>query len=151
MVNLNIYLEQYQNQLRTKVVEDKSWIFDLIRKKYVRLNPEELVRQILIQYILHNLNWSKNLIAVEKSIQVGLKIKRFDILLYQNPTTPKILVECKSPSDPIRQKHFDQVLQYNIQLGVPYIWLSNGHENYVGKIVKGEKIEFLNAIDELKS
>ncbi len=134
MYNLNLPLSTYQADLQTKDKSGKAYVLDPIRKKYVRLTPEELVRQLLLQYLIQEQQWSKSLLAVEKTVHLGKRIKRFDLLIYTDATHPHILVECKSPKEPIRQRHFDQIMQYNIQLKAPYLWISNGSENYLAKI-----------------
>ena len=64
--------------------DGKDHIFDPLRKKWIRLTPEEWVRQNFIQYLLQVKQYPPSLIAIEKEIMVGELKKRFDILVYQN-------------------------------------------------------------------
>ena len=148
MHNLNLPLSSYQADLQTKIKSGKTYVLDPIRKKYVRLTPEEMVRQLLLQFLLQEQQWSKSLLAVEKTVRLGKRIKRFDLLIYSDTTRPFILVECKSPNEPIRQKHFDQIMQYNIQLKAPYLWISNGPENYLATIdLENKRLIFKKKFD----
>ena len=56
---------------RFKKENDKDLIFDEIRKKWIRLTPEEWVRQNFIQYLIQNKKYPASIIAVEKEIKLG--------------------------------------------------------------------------------
>ncbi len=101
----------------------------VIRKRRMKLTPEEWVRQNFIVYLIHELGVSKNLIAVEKQIEVnGLK-KRFDILIYKD-ALPSVLIECKSVNVKLTDEVFKQVANYNLKLKVPYLCITNGLSHY---------------------
>ena len=57
---------------RIKTTEGKSFIFDSLRKKYVRLTPEEWVRQNFVQFLIAEKNFSVSLIAVEAGVKVQI-------------------------------------------------------------------------------
>ena len=150
MYNIALPLLDQKDSLVIRQVEGKSNILDPIRKKYVRLTPEEWVRQLLLEFIVSNAYWSRPLIAVEKTIQIGQKRKRFDILLYKDIDQPHVLIECKSPGEPLRQKHFDQILNYNMKLNVPFIWMSNGHENYIAQVdFERRQLNFIATVEPI--
>jgi hypothetical protein len=112
----------------------KREIFDEIRKKYVRLTPEEWVRQHFLNYMIRQLGYPASLIVVEAAITYnGLK-KRFDILAYLADGNPCLVVECKAPTIEITQAVFDQVAMYNMTLTVEYILVTNGLTHYACKI-----------------
>lgn len=104
-------------------------IFDIIRKQYVALTPEEWVRQ----HCLHLLasTYPKELIAVEGSLKVNRMNKRFDILVYDKELKPFLLVECKRTEVEITQKTIDQVLAYNHTLNAPNVFLTNGLSHFI--------------------
>ena len=79
---------------RIKTGNGKDFIFDLLRKKWVVLTPEEWVRQNFIQYLLQVKNYSAALIAIEKEIKLGELKKRFDILVYDSKHQPWMMIEC---------------------------------------------------------
>ncbi|MEZ5008721.1 MAG: type I restriction enzyme HsdR N-terminal domain-containing protein [Chitinophagales bacterium] len=113
--------------------EGKTYVFDIIRKKYLVFTPEEKVRQQIIEWMIADLQYPKSNISVEKSISINNRVKRYDIVVYKN-ALPWMLVECKAESVKIKQETFDQIGAYNIQLKVPYLLVSNGSNNYILEI-----------------
>ena len=118
---------------RIRETEGKEWIFDEIRKQWVRLSPEEWVRQNLLQYFLQVLNIPASLIAIEKEIKIGELRKRFDILVYKS-STPWLMVECKEMDIPINEAVLKQVLHYNTGISVPFVMITNGNISYAFEI-----------------
>lgn len=114
---------------RIKNEAGKEWIFDSIRKQWVRLTPEEWVRQNLLQYLLQVKQYPASLIAVEKEIKVGDLRKRCDILVYRN-NEPWLLIECKEMNVPIDETVLRQALIYHSKLQVPYLVISNGNQHF---------------------
>ena len=104
-------------------------IFDIIRKQFVALSPEEWVRQHCIHLLVNY--YPKQLIAVEGSLKVNGMNKRFDILVYDKELKPFLLVECKRTEVEITQKTIDQVLAYNHTLNAPNIFLTNGLSHFI--------------------
>ena len=47
-----ISIEYPTFDFRIKTVKEKEWIFDELRKQWVRLTPEEWVRQNMLQYLI---------------------------------------------------------------------------------------------------
>ncbi|HMF73241.1 MAG TPA: type I restriction enzyme HsdR N-terminal domain-containing protein, partial [Flavitalea sp.] len=81
---------------KIKEEEGKELIFDASRKIWIRLTPEEWVRQNFLQYLQQIMNYPGSLIAVEKELFLGELTKRFDILVYDRNHLPWMMVECKS-------------------------------------------------------
>lgn len=113
---------------------DVLQIFDIIRKKWVVLQPEEWVRQHVVWYLTEEKGYPASLIAVEKSLLVNKLQKRFDIVLHNNLGKPLIIVECKAPEIKIGEDALQQALRYNSIIQAPYIMITNGLETYCGKI-----------------
>ena len=130
MVQLNLP----QATLKIKNSENKQFIFDIIRKKYVALTPEEWVRQHILNYLIHHKKYPATIIAVEKQLKVNDLQKRFDILIFNKSGMPYIIIECKSPTTKINQASFDQIARYNIALKAEIVMVSNGLEHYVCKL-----------------
>jgi len=118
---------------RIRETEGKEWIFDELRKQWVRLSPEEWVRQNILQYFLQVMNIPASLIAVEKEIKIGELRKRFDILVYKS-SSPWLMVECKEMNVPIDEAVLKQVLHYNTGIQVPYVMVTNGNISYAFEI-----------------
>ncbi len=112
----------------------KQEIFDGIRKKFVRITPEEWVRQHFLQFMTGQLGFPASLIVVEAMILYNGMKKRFDVLACDSDGKPLLVVECKAPSVEITQAVFDQVAMYNMTLTVDYIVVTNGISHYACKI-----------------
>jgi len=76
-------------------------IFDALRKRWVKLSPEEWVRQNMVQYLLEEKSYPAALIGVEKEIKLGSLRKRFDLLVYDRAHQPWMLLECKAMEVPL--------------------------------------------------
>lgn len=124
----------YRESLQVKTQDQKRYIFDPIRKKWVVLQPEEFVRQLIIQYLIQNKGYSPNRIAIERGIKVNGMAKRCDILVYTQDMQPFLLIECKAPEIPLNADVFHQMAVYNMQLRVPLLMMSNGTAAYLCKI-----------------
>jgi predicted type IV restriction endonuclease len=121
----------YQPQIKKE--QGKEFIFDSNRRQWVRLTPEEWVRQNFINYLILEKKYPSSLIAIEKEIKVGELRKRFDILVYKD-AKPWLIVECKEMNTPINEKVVQQIITYNISLQVPYLIITNGKET-LGMII----------------
>lgn len=109
-------------------------IFDSIRKKWVKVTPEEWVRQNFTSFLVQHRQVPGGLIAIEKSIKVNGLIRRYDMLIFGSNGNPLMLVECKASRIKIDQKVFDQIAQYNIAIGVPYLIVTNGLQHFICQI-----------------
>jgi|TARA_B110000285_G_scaffold230326_1_gene296738 hypothetical protein len=121
-------------QFKLKSSENKQLIFDIIRKKYVVLTPEEWVRQNLIHFLIKEKNYPISLISCEKQLLVNKLKKRFDLLIYGPNGTPILIIECKSPKVKISQDTFDQIARYNMELKSEFLVVSNGIIHYSCKV-----------------
>lgn len=117
-------------KFKIKSTKNKYVIFDIVRKKYVSLTPEEWVRQHLIHYLIEEKKYPISLIAIEKQLIINNLTKRTDILVYNTGGLPEIIVECKAPSVKITQHAFDQISRYNLKLNATYLMVSNGLEHF---------------------
>ena len=112
--------------MRTRVYNNKEQIFCEWRHRWVRLTPEEWIRQQLLHRMVEQLGYPASLIAVEAAITVGEAKKRCDAIVYDHAMQPLMLIECKAETVPLTQKTLDQAITYNRKLQVPYLLLSNG-------------------------
>ena len=109
------------------------FIFDDIRKKYLRLTPEEWVRQNFVKYLIDEKKYPASLIVIEKGLKLNELTKRADVLIYKD-SYPILLVECKAPTVKINQNTFDQISRYNLTFKVPYLMVTNGMNHYCCQI-----------------
>jgi hypothetical protein len=132
-----------------KLIEQRKYIFDFIRKKFVILTPEEWVRQNFLKYLVEEKKYPASLIAVEKEFKLNQLSKRCDALIYNREGNPILIVECKAASVKIDQKVFDQIARYNMQLNVDFLVVTNGLEHYCCKIdYEKKEYYFLKDIPE---
>ena len=133
-----IKVNYHEPVFRFKEENGKEMIFDFIRKQWLQLNEEEWVRQNFIQFLVQELKYPLELIAVEKEIQLGDLKKRFDILVYDHEHKPWILIECKAGEVNLDEKALHQVLRYNISIPASFLVITNGHFTYAWKKTNGE-------------
>ena len=129
---------------RISQIDDKPYIFDIVRKKNILLTPEEWVRQHFVHYLIDGLGYPKPLIKVEQGLRYHSLLKRSDIIVFDRSGVPLVLVECKAPEIPLNQKVVEQAMMYNKTIMAPYIIITNGIEHsclYINR--EDSKIDFL--------
>jgi len=143
----NLNFLQHQEKLSLKTESGKRYIYDPIRRKHLVLQPEELVRQLIVQYLLTEKNYPIGKIALEVGLKVNNLQKRCDILIYDHNFQPFFVIECKAAQVPVNAAVFEQAAIYNMALNVPYLMVSNGIASYCCRIIQAEeRFEFLNEI-----
>ncbi len=129
--------------------KEHPMIFDILRKKYVTLTPEEWVRQHFVHFLVEHKGYPTSLLANEIQISVGDKVLRADSVLYSRELKPRMIIEYKAPHIPITQKVFDQISIYNMLLHVDYLVVSNGLQHYVCQMdYESKKYVFLEDIPD---
>ena len=113
-------------EFKLKKRDNKTFIFDILRKKLILLTPEEWVRQHVIHFLVSTKNISATLIGIEKKIVINKMTKRFDLVVFDNNGKSKLLIECKAPSVKVDKKVFDQTAIYNKELNSEYLMITNG-------------------------
>lgn len=109
---------------------ERSTIFDILRRKYVALTPEEWVRQHFIHYLIEHKGYPSALLANEVELRIGEKRLRCDSVLYNNVLRPRMIIEYKAPTIRLTQRVFDQISTYNLLLHVDYLIVSNGIDHH---------------------
>ncbi|MBC9912651.1 type I restriction enzyme HsdR N-terminal domain-containing protein [Chitinophaga varians] len=110
--------------------QDKELIFDRYRKKFVRLTPEEWVRQNFLNYLVKSMGYPASLIGIEREIMLGELKKRFDIVVYNRHMEPWMLIECKEMNVPISQQTLEQIVRYNMVIPATYLVMTNGTHTF---------------------
>lgn len=129
---------------RFKNNENKTLIFDIIRKKFVILTPEEWVRQHTLHFLITEKKYPVSYINVEKQLLLNDTAKRYDIVIFKNDGDVEIIIECKAPSVTINQVSFDQIARYNLALNSNLLMVTNGLTHYFCKMdIKNKKYFFL--------
>lgn len=134
---------------RVKNTENQLRIFDIVRKKFVVLQPEEWVRQHVVHFLNSIKGYPLSHINVEKKLTVNGLNKRYDVIVYNRDATIALLVECKSPNTLIDQSTFDQIARYNLKVNSRYLMVTNGLVHYYCQLdMKNEKYRFLKDIPD---
>lgn len=134
---------------RLRVVDGVQQIFDVIRRKWLILTPEEWVRQHLIQYLILEKNCPVGLISVEKGLEFNGMKRRYDLVVFSRNALPVLLAECKAPEIPITQDVFDQAARYNMVMHVPFLMITNGLKHYCCHIdLEKKSYSFLQEIPD---
>ena len=120
-----IKIEFPKQQVTLRQREGLNEVFDVIRKKWLQLTPEEWVRQNMIHYLLAK-KYPSSLIAVEKEIKLGELSKRCDLVIYNRNVKPFMIIECKEMNVVLSDKTLNQVLRYHITLPAKYLIITNG-------------------------
>ena len=93
----------------------------LVRNRLVVQTPEEVVRQWLLDKMIHELGYPKGLISVEKKIGS----RRFDIVVFTQEMNPILLIECKANG---LKEAENQAIGYNQTVKAPFICLASSTE-----------------------
>ena len=134
---------------RFKSNENKTLIFDIVRKKFIELTPEEWVRQHVIHLLVSEKKYPLSHINVEKQIKLNDTIKRYDIVVFNSNGNIQLIVECKAPNIRINQQVFDQIARYNFVLHANYLMITNGIEHYYCQMeFENKRYNFLNEIPD---
>ena len=119
-------------------------IYDGQRRKFVRLTPEEWVRQNFVHYLINELGFPQGRLQNELPIRVGRMEKRCDTVVFNQAGQPAVIVEYKAPSVRLTQRVFDQIVRYNFALQVEFLIVSNGLQHYCCRLNRElNRFEFL--------
>ena len=131
--------------------EGRLVIRDEVRRKYVRLTPEEWVRQHLVRTLTEALGYPLGLLAVEKKLDAVGGPRRADLVVWgrgaEGPHRPLLIAECKAPTVKLTQAVFDQVSRYNTVTRAPHLVVTNGRAHYCWTVDRATgTVRFLDAI-----
>ena len=125
---LSLNLPPYATKIAVR--DGKNTIWDIIRRKYVALTPEEWVRQHFVHFLVEHKGYPASLLANEVALTLNGTSRRYDTVLYDRTLSPRMIIEYKAPHIPITQKVFDQICRYNLVFRVDYLIVSNGLSHY---------------------
>ena len=123
---------------RLKEIDGQLKIYDVIRKDFFVLTPEEWVRQHVISLLIEEKGVAKSRIAVERQIKGSTK--RFDLLIHNKESgQPFLIIECKSFKQQLQQSTLNQIGRYNMKLKVPYLVVTNWHNWIAAEVHQTEQ------------
>jgi type I site-specific restriction endonuclease len=121
-------------------IKGKQEIFDCIRKKFVALTPEEMVRQQLLHYLTTVKKFPAGLLQVEAGFTYNRRVYRADVVAYDRCVKPMLIAECKAPDVEITRETFEQIARYNLVMKVPYLLITNGQQHFFFRLDKDKYI-----------
>jgi len=145
-----IHLSQYLPTIKIEKGQSPPIIWCLLRKKWLTLTSEEIVRQSAVLYLI-DMGYSPRRISIERKIQGHQVNKRYDLVVLDKRGKGAILVECKAVDEPIHQATFDQAAAYNYSIASPIIWMTNGHSNKIFQFSPSGQLKSLPVIPRYKA
>ena len=106
-------------------------VWDPLRRKRVRLTPEEEVRQWFISVLHEGMKVPEHMMGSEVALTWNGRDYRADIVVYDREAHPLMAVECKRPEVELTREVADQVIRYNRALDVRYIVITNGLKTFM--------------------
>jgi len=125
---------QWSTSLKIRSQGASRQVFDSVRRKWVALTPEELIRQLLICFFQEEIGFPVVRMSVERQFTVHGMLRRYDLVLFDIKANPVLLAECKAPSVSLKQDAMDQAARYNLGLRVPYLFVTNGPQAFCYKV-----------------
>ena len=117
------------------------------RRKWVKLTPEEWVRQNFVHYLIDDRQWPAGRIGNEVAIRVGQLDKRCDTVVFDREGRAAVVVEYKATTVELTQRVFDQIARYNLTLQTRWLLVSNGLTHYCCHLnPESQRFEFLKEI-----
>ena len=128
--------------------EGQTTIYDFLRHRYLRLTPEEWVRQHFTHFLVEHKGYPTALFANEVTIDVNGVARRCDSVLYKAAGgMPRMIIEYKAPHIHITQSVFQQIYSYNSVLRADYLIVSNGINHYCCHVdYDNMRVDFLKDI-----
>jgi len=114
-------------------------IWDPVRKKFVRLTPEEWVRQHFLHFLVRDRHYPLSLIGIEVPMKYNGLPGRSDLVAYTNQGKPLVVVECKSFNVELSQEVIDQAARYNTAFTGRYLVITNGMVHYICELDPGTR------------
>ena len=129
----------FEQDFDFKIKQDKDtfFIYDLVRRVYLVLTPEEWVRQHWVHYFHFIKGKSLSSLIMERKIELNGTTKRIDLLVTEK-TEPQILLECKAPHIALTESVFEQAARYNTIISASQIILSNGLQHIYARLEQGQ-------------
>ena len=133
-------------------IEGKRSIFDVLRKKFVILTPEEWVRQHFVHLLINHYSYPKSLMKLETGLKYNQLNKRSDIMVYDRLGDPFLIIECKSADVEISEKTFSQASVYNLTIKARYLAVTNGLKTFCCSINHQEgSFEFVKDLPSIEN
>lgn len=126
------YIEKFEQSIFLKQVKDQDvpYIQCIVRKKEIKLTPEEAVRQLYLLVLTEDLGYPTDRMELEYAVSFGREKKRADIVIFDKDktTSPYIMVELKKPK---LKDGKEQLKSYCNATGAPIgVWTNGDSISY---------------------
>ena len=118
-------LPEYRDIRIRETQDGRRMVLDILRRHFVRLTPEEWVRQHFVNWLVTEKGYPAALMANEVELRVGRKKLRCDSVLFGRDRLPRVVMEYKAEDVALTEKVLRQVATYNMLLHVKYLMVSN--------------------------
>ncbi len=125
-------------------------IYDGIRRRFVRLTPEEWVRQHLVRYLVEDRGFPAGYAAIEKGFQYAGTAVRADVVMHDQKGLPVLMGECKAPEVRVTEAVFEQLARYNSVVQARYLVATNGRTHFCCERRAGSGFRFLSELPVFK-
>ena len=126
----SVQIAEFENRIVVKTDKNGKnipYIQCLVRKKEIRLTPEEAVRQLYLDVLLNHYGYPASRMELEYAVSFGREKKRADIVIFDKDqtTTPYIIIELKKPK---LKEGKEQLKSYCNATGAPIGVWTNGEQ-----------------------
>ena len=123
-----------ETELKLCIKDNRTMVFDILRRRFVTLTPEEWVRQHFVHFLIKHKGYPASCVGNEISLCLNGSRKRCDTVVYDGFARPVMIVEYKSADVGISRKVFEQIARYNIAMRVQWLVVSNGLQHYCCRV-----------------
>lgn len=131
--------------LKTKEENGKKFVWDIVRRKYVQMSPEEWVRQHMVHWLWKEKGYPLTLMKLEHHHRAFGMPKRSDVLVLNALGAIVLLCECKAAHVGLSVMHVRQAVVYNYTLHAPFVLITNGNAHVCLSMSEGN----YNQIDDI--
>lgn len=123
---------------------DEKVLWNPVLKKNYKQRPEERVRLKFVEFLFHEVGFSKNKISFESPVSLpgDKSSSRSDVICYDDDFKPLLLVECKAPNIQLDEKTAIQIARYNSEINAPFLMVTNGLRDFWFES-SGDEVKFL--------
>lgn len=128
-----LFSDAAKNSFQERIISKKirgievPYVQCIIRKKDIKLTPEEVVRQLYVDKLINEYQYPASRLQLEMPIYFGREVKRADIVIIDKnrPNVPYIIVELKKPK---LSDGKEQLKSYCNATGAPIGVWTNGEQ-----------------------
>lgn len=127
--DLTVFSEESIDRIEENILEknDKFFIKCLIREKDIQVKPEEIVRQLMVDKLINDYGYSKDLLRVEHTVTFGKEKKSADIVILNKADKTSVYCVLEIKKHNLKEGK-EQLKSYTNATGSPLAVWTNGTE-----------------------